>query len=62
MIVAEDWGLGCDPYGELYFPDVPLDTYFLTLVARDHWGHEVFWYESWVYHDDTFTRDDVSLY
>ena len=61
-VMVEDWGLACDPYGEVYIPDLPLDRYYLTLIARDPWGAEVYWYEAWVDHDTSFTQVDVALY
>lgn len=61
-VVVEDWGVACDPYGEIYIPDLPLDRYYVTLIARDPWGAEVYWYEAWVDHDTTFTNVDVALY
>ncbi|GMV41454.1 MAG: hypothetical protein AMXMBFR64_31700 [Myxococcales bacterium] len=59
---VEDWAIACDPWGEIYIPDLPLGRYFLTLVARDPWGGEVFWYDAWVYHEAPYTSVDVSLY
>lgn len=62
VTVMDDWGLACDAYGELIFPDLPLGDYYLTLIARDHHGYELYWYEGWVIHDSSYTRVDVSLY
>lgn len=59
---VEDWAIACDPWGEIYIPDLPLGRYFLTLTARDPWGGEVFWYEAWLYHETSYTQVDISLY
>lgn len=58
-VVAEDWGLACQKFGEIFFPDLPYGSYSLTVYAVDDWGYDVYRFDASFIHDQPYTIVDI---